>query len=324
MPPNLKSVSVPEKTLEHWTSQYILFRFRTNAQVWWPPYGADIEVRSLPRRPGKAFFLELKTARTIESGHELSIDLRQLAAYLSHPVARQPFYVLPVPKWHGEIEAAAAAVWRGLRSAPDFAFLRSGYRWFGNWTYVLTARQVGQCLTSQLAQQAKSNKRLRAPLLRVDFATGVTQWLGSGMVPAAIPWRTFWDRMSTCGEPAWPQTILVAREEAPKGLRADYRQLISALSRSRPPRQGRPALPPRSTTSNRPLRRTRIDRVPLRQTIRPIPPELDNQDVLCFEAVDDGLFQRRDLDEPVAPLPPDQGTRASTFLGIDELWLPQT
>jgi hypothetical protein len=46
-------VSVPEKTLEHWASQYLLFRFRSKARVWWPAFGTDIDVRNLPSQaPG--------------------------------------------------------------------------------------------------------------------------------------------------------------------------------------------------------------------------------------------------------------------------------
>ena len=37
-------VSVPEKTLEHWSSQYITYRFGTHAALWWPATGEDIEI----------------------------------------------------------------------------------------------------------------------------------------------------------------------------------------------------------------------------------------------------------------------------------------
>lgn len=56
-------VSVPEKTLEHWASQYIMYRYRAQASLWWPATGQDIDVSLLPAEPGKAVQLELKTTR---------------------------------------------------------------------------------------------------------------------------------------------------------------------------------------------------------------------------------------------------------------------
>ena len=47
-----KSVSVPEKTLEHWSSQYITYRYPSQAALWWPASGEDINVGCLPARPG--------------------------------------------------------------------------------------------------------------------------------------------------------------------------------------------------------------------------------------------------------------------------------
>jgi hypothetical protein len=72
-------VSVPEKTLEHWSVQYINNRFHTHAALWWPARGQDINVRWLPARPGKAVQLELKTTTvTGPRSHEVRVDLSQL------------------------------------------------------------------------------------------------------------------------------------------------------------------------------------------------------------------------------------------------------
>jgi hypothetical protein len=69
-------VSVPEKTLEHWSSQYINNRFHTHVALWWPARGEDIKVRWLPARPGKAVQLELKTTTVTGSmSHEVRVDL---------------------------------------------------------------------------------------------------------------------------------------------------------------------------------------------------------------------------------------------------------
>lgn len=58
----MKPVSVPEKTLEHWASMYVTYRFRSKASLWWPNPGEDINIRDFPKLPGKAVQLEVKTA----------------------------------------------------------------------------------------------------------------------------------------------------------------------------------------------------------------------------------------------------------------------
>ena len=81
-------VSVPEKTLEHWSSTHLHNRFPTSA-LWWPTKGEDIAVdlrRALASRgrPGWALALEVKTARPDKSDvHEVRIRLDQLAGYLA-------------------------------------------------------------------------------------------------------------------------------------------------------------------------------------------------------------------------------------------------
>jgi hypothetical protein len=72
MPP---SVSVPEKTLEHWSSQYVTYLYYSWAALWWPTRGQDIDVRLLPTRPGKAVQLELKTTTVAGAGlHDVWVD----------------------------------------------------------------------------------------------------------------------------------------------------------------------------------------------------------------------------------------------------------
>jgi hypothetical protein len=311
-------VALPEKTLEHWVSQYILFRFRTNAQVWWPPYGADIEVRSLPHRPGKAFYFELKTAKITSGGHEVKIDLKQLMAYLAQPLGRQPFYVLPLPKWPGEIEGAASAAWRGPRKAPDFAFIRSGYRWFGNWTFVVTIQEVADCLANGLSKQAATKRRLWATLVRLNITTGDATWAGA-KPPTPIPWRSFWNRIETCGDESWPQLFVIEREAAPTRTRVSYRELTAALRESLPPR-ATPEMARQDVIAQNEIGDPRLPQARRRTP----PPNLEDRDVVLYELVSPGTYEPRELTASQRVFTETVGHRASTFLGVDELWLKQT
>jgi hypothetical protein len=79
-------VSVPEKTLEHWASLYVMYRTRSQASLWWPANGQDIDVQVLPAEPAKVVQLELKT--TTPSGSRLQIvhiDVGQLWEYSQKP-----------------------------------------------------------------------------------------------------------------------------------------------------------------------------------------------------------------------------------------------
>ena len=61
-------VSIPEKTLEHWASIYLTYRYHSHAALWWPAHGEDVNVGNLPPTPGKAVQLELKTTYLNSSG----------------------------------------------------------------------------------------------------------------------------------------------------------------------------------------------------------------------------------------------------------------
>src|SRR5262245_56456544 len=118
-----QSVSVPEKTLEHWSSQYVTYRYRSKAALWWPTSRQDIDVRWLPARPGKAVQLELKTTTVAGAGlHDVLVDLGQLWEYRQRQPGHQPFYAFPRPGWSGNLSAAANA--RG-RPVTELAFARS-------------------------------------------------------------------------------------------------------------------------------------------------------------------------------------------------------
>lgn len=79
--PLKRYVSVPEKTLEYWTSQYITSRFSTHAARWWPVDGEDVDIRNFPATASKAQ-LELKTTTvTGPRRYEVLVELVQLAKY---------------------------------------------------------------------------------------------------------------------------------------------------------------------------------------------------------------------------------------------------
>jgi len=93
-----RSVSVPKKTLEHWSSQYVIYLYHSKAALWWPASGQDIDVRWLPARPGKAMQLELKATTVVRPGvHDVMVDLGQLWEYRNRRPGWQPFYAFPRP-----------------------------------------------------------------------------------------------------------------------------------------------------------------------------------------------------------------------------------
>jgi hypothetical protein len=76
--------------------------------MWWPATGADLDVRWLPPRTGKAVQLEFKTTVVAGSNfHDVMVNLGQLWDYSHLPLAQQPFYVLPWPDWSGDLETVA-------------------------------------------------------------------------------------------------------------------------------------------------------------------------------------------------------------------------
>lgn len=203
------AVSVPEKTLEHWVSQYVNYRYRTKAALWWPAQGEDIDVQSLPHLPGKALQLEVKTTTLTKTGrHKVLVDIGQLKDYLSSPVPA--FYVFPKPTWPGLLTAAASAA--GI-SAPELAFSRISRHgpgwWVADWLIVMTAREVARVLSAEVAAHAgttrKNFKRLVTFTVSKNGPT-VPMW-AHGLNPKTYAWRDFWTKLESCGEPGWPQLL---------------------------------------------------------------------------------------------------------------------
>lgn len=196
------NVTVPEKTLEHWISQYITYRYRSHASLWWPAFGQDIDIRSLPVRPGKAIQLEVKTSTvTGPNRHDVHIDLRQLRRYRQLPFAHQPFYVFPRPYWRGTLEQDAH---RLGDQVTELAFKRSGRpRWFGHWMIVLTAEQV----EAILSPHPTDNRTRRLVRFMIGGVGVVTSEWANGATPSITQWSDFWDVLNRCGLPDWPQIV---------------------------------------------------------------------------------------------------------------------
>jgi hypothetical protein len=218
-----RSVSVPEKTLEHWASQYVAYRYRSKAALWWPSRGEDIDVRWLPARPGKAVQIELKTTTVAGVGfHDVLIDLGQLWEYRQRRLGRQPFYALPTPDWRGQL--SAAAINSGL-PVTELAFARSGPGWwFVDWMVVVTAGQVAAVLHNQLmahgcAARGKKERLVRYDLTRSASRPAVT-WGAGTTPPVTIRWRDFWMTLEQCGQADWPQLIML-----PVGLLGPRRRI---------------------------------------------------------------------------------------------------
>jgi hypothetical protein len=208
-----QSVSVPEKTLEHWSSQYITYRYRSKAALWWPASGEDIDVRWLPARRGKAVQIELKTTTVVRPWvHDVLVDLGQLWEYRQRPLGHQPFYVFPRPDWDGSLTAVTMAA---NRAVTELGFARSGAGWwFADWMDVLTAARVAAVLHHELAAHASKNRGEKGRLVRYDWNNRTpaglpsTTWGPSGSLsPGVVGWREFWPELEQCGRLGWPQLI---------------------------------------------------------------------------------------------------------------------
>ena len=207
-----KSVSIPEKTLEHWSSQYLTYRYLSKAALWWPARGEDIRVGWLPTRPGKIVQLELKTTTVISPTiHDVKIDLGQLWDYRRQPFGHQPFYVFPKPDWGGTLEAEAIAEGRAV---TELGFTRSGPGWwFADWMVVLTAAEVAAVLHRELAAHGSTKRGTTRRLVQfvVDPAQRKTtcKWGPSKRAhgPKVIGLLDFLSELEQCGRPGWPQLI---------------------------------------------------------------------------------------------------------------------
>lgn len=282
------TVSVPEKTIEHWTSQYIAYRFKTKPLVWWPAVGEDIRINRLRPELTKAVQLEVKTTTIINGGHRVQVDLGQLWSYTQRrSLWERPFYVFPIPDWTGELIAAARAT--GLEAA-ECAYSRVGNDWwFAEWMWVLPCDDVEEVLKEELNAHGSSTRGARATLVEVrpNASTGPTlAWghSGSATAPVIYQWREFWRLIDECGLPEWPQLIRV-----PDG----------------PGQTG----PPGQITRDAAIG----GRDAIRDAMRDDPQAFAADELSWYGAVDGGTFQLIDNGDPdvaweVDPDPPEPGT----------------
>jgi hypothetical protein len=225
-------VSVPEKTLEHWSSQYVTYRYRSKAALWWPTVGEDIDIRWLPTRPGKAVQLELKTTTVASGGrHDVLVDLGQLWQYRQCRLGHQPFYAFPWPNWRGDLTTAANAEGRPV---TELAFARSGPGWwFADWMVVLTAAQVAGVLHTELAAHGSPTRGKKTRLVRFDLrhspARPVVTWGSGATPPTVVRWRDFWTALDQCGRVGWPQLIRLPAGLTPPPHRYTRSQVVGLL-----------------------------------------------------------------------------------------------
>jgi hypothetical protein len=224
---------VPEKTLEHWASQYVTYRYRSKARLWWPTAGEDVDVRWLPKAPGKVVQLELKTTVFGSGGHHhVENDLGQLWDYTQRPAGHRPFYVFPVPNWQGELAEVAAS--HGV-AVSESAFRRSGVWWFGDRLQILSTDTVAAMLATRLAEHGSARRGVKARLVNFDvrrsFSAPTEEWATKRRARPSglIGWSAFWDRLNQCGAPDWSQLIRVPAPLVSRGrmyMHGEVRQLL--------------------------------------------------------------------------------------------------
>lgn len=220
-------VSVPEKTLEHWSSQYLTYRYQSKAALWWPVAGEDIDVQNLPYLPGKAVHLELKTTTLTASGqHDVMVDIGQLNDYLrsSTPV----FYVFPLPGWQGELRLAARAA---NVIVTDVAYSRSGSPWwFAEWMVVMTAKEVAIVLAPEIQAHPGIGRGVRKRLVRINAhpRRTVVTWT-NGATPRTYNWRDFWSILERCGETDWPQMVRLPASKTRSGAPLSKTKVLQML-----------------------------------------------------------------------------------------------
>lgn len=218
-------MTIPEKTLEHWISQYIANRYAGHAALWWPTQGEDIDVRSLPTRSGKAIQLEVKTSTVTATGHDVLISLEQLHKYLRKPFALQPFYVFPLPYWQGTLREEAH---RRGDEVTEGGFKRSGSpRWFGHWMVVLTTQQVYAAINPRPGDlKPKVLARVQPGPYGVPHVT----WPNAGgITPAHVDFPDFWDVLSRCGRSDWPQLVRLPTQLVGSGWFYNHSEMLGLL-----------------------------------------------------------------------------------------------
>lgn len=224
--------SLPEKTLEHWCSIHLTYRYRAKLLMWWPTMREDIAVRALRGVWGKQFWLELKTTEWNASArrHDLEINLGQLKAYGNH--ATPDYYVFPTPPWNGVLGDRASRKWLKVERERLAYETHSDAQWFTQWTHVVP----GAVLRRNLRKELRSVKAgVKTPLRIAEIKGGVLQPIGPALVGApTLPWRSFWAYMDACGDDVWTSEFIVPRGTVRSRTAGIPRnQLVAALRLAR-------------------------------------------------------------------------------------------
>lgn len=207
--------SFPEKTLEHWCSIHLTYRYRAKLLMWWPAVTADIEITQPAGMWGKRFWLELKTTEWngTKARHELRIDLAQLAAYGQQPIP--DYYVFPIPPWDGVLGDLSSYRWLATGRERLAYESWSGDHWFVHWTRVVPGWVLRQHLHAELAALAPGKKK---QLLIGTISNGVLRPVGTALQAAPqLPWRDFWAHMDSCGDDTWGAQFLLRTGALPGG-----------------------------------------------------------------------------------------------------------
>lgn len=187
---------------------YISHRFPMGG-LWWPASGEDIHVEDLGTLPGKAVLLETKVPELLpDDTHITTIDLAQLRKYVA--TGLPVYYVLPEPPWDGTLITSG---WLGPERRADLAYLRSGRRWFGKWTYVCLASDLLSYLSPEIDQKTASLRSL----------SRLKHW----------SWREFWSEMARCGADDMPSIFILPSDgsDPPSATltRSDLRAALQTL-----------------------------------------------------------------------------------------------
>lgn len=219
--------SIPEKTLEHWASRYLAYRYRTFLGLWWPVDGADIMVEDVHLRIGKSFWLELKTTVVEPASpdkHTLKIDLWQLNNY-HDPAAGAPpvYYVFPRPMWAGDIGSTTGLSWLGSTSRTELAHRRAAAKWFGEWTRVVPGWELFQLAQPTIAQHQLAGTLKGATATVGTWDSAHKKWKVSKKfrgLREGWRWPDFWDVMQTCGSDVMPALFAVPGRRNASSTRA--------------------------------------------------------------------------------------------------------
>ncbi|WP_403025594.1 hypothetical protein [Salinibacterium sp. GXW1014] len=219
------SVSVPEKTLEHWLSIHLNYRYKAKASLWWPVSGEDISVADLPATPGKQFWIEVKTVTWKSSSgiHSLKINLWQLWKYgdsAHNPAGIPDYYVFPIPPFDGHITDPGLA-WLGGRGKSSIGYeSKAGGDWFARWTWVIPGNELRTRLASELAAWGARGMDKKKTFEIATIAGGSAKW-SSGLAEIDhLRWHEFLDLLEACGKSGWGALLATPKDSQKKRSRA--------------------------------------------------------------------------------------------------------